>query len=79
MAACNKVVFFTILLLSGILFLENKVEHVSAQICTADCAPGVEYMICPPKKRTKPNCTNCCRAKNNRCQLYRSDNSQICT
>nr|GMD51116.1 proteinase inhibitor PSI-1.2-like [Ipomoea batatas] len=79
MATVCKVGFFTILV-CGIFLLGSNVELANAQtFCTEVCEPGVAYMICPTNIKTEPDCTNCCKIQNTGCQLYRSNDSPICT
>ncbi|KAM3395505.1 hypothetical protein P3S68_004511 [Capsicum galapagoense] len=76
--ASSKVGVFTLLLLCVFLVGNNYVE---AQICPQFCEQNVDYMICPTSGGTKlrPTCINCCQATGRRCQLFRKDDSAICT
>ncbi|CAN4103376.1 unnamed protein product [Withania somnifera] len=76
--ASSKVGVFSLLLLCVFLVGTNSVE---AQFCPAFCEPNVDYMICPSSGDTKlrPTCINCCQASGRGCQLFRKDDSAICT
>ncbi|CAH9093688.1 unnamed protein product [Cuscuta europaea] len=81
MASCNQIIFFTSLIVFGILFMRNNVEKVEAAdiFCTQECNPEALYMLCPQNNTKIYNiCKNCCQAGLLSCHLYRDDDSLIC-
>ncbi|VFQ74533.1 unnamed protein product [Cuscuta campestris] len=80
MALSNKIGFFILLLVCGMI-LEGKNGNAET-ICTLECNTKAVYIRClPDKKKTKigsGGCTNCCVSRKRGCQLYDSNDRRLC-